>query len=230
MITIKNIKATKKAHSNLTCINAYSIEFIIKIIFVHSLFLILLKKPNKMIINYKRIIDREESHYKQLKGVSCDVEYIEISSYDKPISRRSRLQEMLRKLKKNDIVNVENINIIAPDFRNLIKIAETVIQKKAQMYFLQEKLTIKDASYKDIFELYAKFEDDRAKEDRLKGNIQGKKLNHYKGGKPKLNQEDIAMVRKLRSEGIGVHILTKRFNISRNTIYNILNNKYNYNV
>jgi DNA invertase Pin-like site-specific DNA recombinase len=70
---------------------------------------------------------------------------------------------------------------------------------------------------------FAEFERSLIKERQREGIELAKKRGAYKGRKPSLTDEQIAIIKEKNSLGIAKSKIAREFGVSRATIYNVLN-------
>lgn len=180
-----------------------------------------------MIFNYKRVSTIIQSTERQLIDVPCDREYEDkLSGKDR---NRPQLEAMLSNLRSGDTVNVHSMDRLARNTRDLLNIVEEINNKGATIKFHKENLTFspdkKDPYQQLMMTMLAAvstLERELINQRVREGVALAKAKGHYKGGKIKLSNEQIAELKALYENKTPVSHIAKHFNITRPTVYGYL--------
>lgn len=181
-----------------------------------------------MIFNYVRVSTAEQNTERQLKDVACDRVYEEkISGKD---TNRPELQAMLSNIRADDVINVHSMDRLARNTRDLLNLVEEITSKGATIVFHKENLTFKGNEKQDPYQkmmmtmlgAVAELERSILLERQREGIAIAKSKGKYKGGKNKLNEEQVIELNNLHKQGLPIARIAKQFKITRPTVYGYL--------
>lgn len=139
---------------------------------------------------------------------------------------RPALLDLIDFAREGDEVVVWSIDRIARDLRDLQTIIQTLIDKKASITFLSEKLTFSSSSNDPFAKLqlhlmgaFAEFERSIIRKRQAEGIAKAKAKGIYKGRKPTI---DTSSILNMRRDGIGASQIARELNISRVSVYRAL--------
>jgi DNA invertase Pin-like site-specific DNA recombinase len=139
---------------------------------------------------------------------------------------RPALLDLIDFAREGDEVVVWSIDRIARDLRDLQTIIQTLIDKKASITFLSEKLTFSSSSNDPFAKLqlhlmgaFAEFERSIIRKRQAEGIAKAKAKGIYKGRKATIDTSSIA---NMRRDGIGASQIARELNISRVSVYRAL--------
>ena len=182
-------------------------------------------------IGYIRVSTVDQHTERQLANIKLD------KIFEEKISGRTvnrpQLQACLDYLREDDILYVHSIDRLARNLRDLLSIINNVLNKKASIRFVKERLSFEgniDNNPHQNLQLQvigaaAEFEYAMIHERQAEGIKLAQARGAYKncGRRPSLSSAQIEEVRKRHSEGDGVSFLARHYKVSRSTIYNVLN-------
>jgi DNA invertase Pin-like site-specific DNA recombinase len=137
------------------------------------------------------------------------------------LTGRIELQSILTFIRTGDTLVVTKIDRLARDIADLQAIVRTLEAKGANLQATDQPIDTSTAAGKcflSMLGVFAEFETNIRKERQLAGIAKAKAEGKYAGkGRPrKIGAEEI---RKLKSEGLGVSEIAKRFDIARTSVY-----------
>ena len=135
---------------------------------------------------------------------------------------REKLKEMLEFVREGDSVYITRTDRLARIILDLQLIVKELTDKGVSLVATEQPISTKDATSKcflDMLGVFAEFETNIRKERQMEGIAKAKAKGIYKGGKAKINVEDII---KLKNEGLGATAIAKRMNIHRDSVYRLL--------
>ena len=135
---------------------------------------------------------------------------------------REKLKEMLEFVREGDSVYITRTDRLARSILDLQLIVKELTDKGVSLVATEQPISTKDATSKcflDMLGVFAEFETNIRKERQMEGIAKAKAKGIYKGGKAKINVEDII---KLKNEGLGATAIAKRMNIHRDSVYRLL--------
>lgn len=181
-------------------------------------------------IGYIRVSTVDQHTERQLTNIKLD------KIFEEKVSGRTvnrpQLQACLDYLREDDILYVHSIDRLARNLRDLLSIINNVLNKKASIRFVKERLSFEgniDNPHQNlqlqVIGAAAEFEYAMIHERQAEGIKLAKARGAYKkcGRKPSLSSAQIEEVRKRHSEGDGVSFLARHYKVSRSTIYNAIN-------
>ena len=135
---------------------------------------------------------------------------------------REKLREMLDFVRKGDEVVITRTDRIARSVLDLQLIVKELTEKGVSLTATEQPISTKDATSKcflDMLSVFAEFETNIRKERQMEGIAKAKAKGIYKGGKAKINVDEII---KLKGEGLGATAIAKKMNIHRDSVYRLL--------
>ena len=158
-----------------------------------------------------------------LKKEGCEEIYAEQVSGAAKINKRPELENMLRALRKGDIVCATKIDRLARSSLQLYKIAAEIEEKGANLKFLDQSINTTTPEGKLLFGILghlAQFELSLIRSRTQEGLERAKENGVKVGRKKKLEKEDERKMKKLWEAGESWNQLAKTFNVSRQSVYN----------
>jgi len=180
-----------------------------------------------MIFNYLRVSTVIQNTERQLLNIPCDRTYTDkLSGKD---TLRPEFTLMMSNLRKGDLVNVHSLDRVGRNTKDILSIVQEIKDKDCLIRFHKENLTF-DGTKSDIYsELmltilsgFAEFERNIILERQREGISIAKQNGKYKGGKPKLSQEQILTIKKLKEDAVPIAQIARDMSCTRQTIYNAL--------
>ena len=135
---------------------------------------------------------------------------------------RDKLREMLDFVREGDEVVITRTDRIARSVLDLQLIVKELTEKGVSLTATEQPISTKDATSKcflDMLSVFAEFETNIRKERQMEGIAKAKLKGVYKGGKSKINIEEI---KKLKVEGLGATAIARKLNIHRDSVYRLL--------
>ncbi|MDY4841010.1 MAG: recombinase family protein [Alphaproteobacteria bacterium] len=180
-----------------------------------------------MIFNYKRVSTTDQNTERQLLDVPCDRAYIEkISGKD---TNRPQLRAMLLNLRAKDVLNVDSMDRLARNTKDLLNLVEEITSKGAKIIFHKENLTFapnqQDPYQKMMMTMLgavAELERNLILERQREGIALAKLHGKYKGGQPKLTVQQVEEIKALVNNRTPITQIAKQYGVSRRTVYNYL--------
>jgi DNA invertase Pin-like site-specific DNA recombinase len=175
-------------------------------------------------IGYARVSTADQDTAVQiatLRAAGCAVIREEKAS-GTTLAGRSELATVLEFLRKGDVLVVTRIDRLARSIGDLQTIVTTIKAKGAALECTEQPINTGTAAGKaflDMLGVFAEFETNLRRERQLEGIAKAKAEGVYTGRKTTLPAAD---VRRLAAEGIGGTEIAKRLNISRASVYRLL--------
>ena len=135
---------------------------------------------------------------------------------------REQLKECLEFVREGDELVITRIDRLARSVLDLQLIVKELNDKGVNLTATEQPISTKDATSKcflDMLGVFAELETNLRKERQLEGIAKAKAKGVYKGGKSKINIDEII---KLKGEGLGATAIAKKMNIHRDSIYRLL--------
>tara|TARA_B100000963_G_scaffold287500_1_gene256698 strand:- start:1433 stop:1972 length:540 start_codon:yes stop_codon:yes gene_type:complete len=135
---------------------------------------------------------------------------------------REKLKECLEFVREGDELVITRIDRLARSVLDLQLIVKELNDKGVNLTATEQPISTKDATSKcflDMLGVFAELETNLRKERQLEGIAKAKAKGVYKGGKSKINIDEII---KLKGEGLGATAIAKKMNIHRDSIYRLL--------
>ena len=135
---------------------------------------------------------------------------------------RDKLREMLDFVREGDEVVITRTDRIARSVLDLQLIVKELTEKGVSLTATEQPISTKDATSKcflDMLSVFAEFETNIRKERQMEGIAKAKAKGVYKGGKAKINVDEII---RLRDEGFGATAIARKMNIHRDSVYRLL--------
>ena len=175
-------------------------------------------------IGYARVSTTDQNTAIQadaLRAAGCSVIREEKAS-GTTTNGRTELATVLEFLRKGDVLVVTRIDRLARSIGDLQTIVGTLKAKGAALECTEQPVNTGTAAGKaflDMLGVFAEFETNLRKERQLEGIAKAKAEGVYTGRKPTI---DAAEVRRLSAEGVGASEIAQRLDISRASVYRIL--------
>lgn len=178
-------------------------------------------------VGYIRVSSVGQSTERQLEGMKLDKTFEEkISAKDR---KRPILKECLEYLRLGDELHVHSIDRLARNLVDLQQIITNLNEKGVSVHFLKEGLNFSGTDNPmnklmlQMMGAFAEFERNLIHERQAEGIAAAKRKGIKFGKAPKLSIDQIAEVRCMAADRYNKTEIAKKFNVSRQTIYNALN-------
>ena len=135
---------------------------------------------------------------------------------------RDKLKECLDFVREGDELVITRIDRLARSVLDLQLIVKELNDKGVILTATEQPISTKDATSKcflDMLGVFAELETNLRKERQMEGIAKAKAKGVYKGGKKKINVEEII---RLKAEGYGATKIAKELNIHRDCVYRLL--------
>jgi DNA invertase Pin-like site-specific DNA recombinase len=125
-------------------------------------------------------------------------------------------------LQSGDTLVVTRVDRLARSVKDLQDIVHSLRAKGVELQCTEQPVDTSTAAGKcflDMLSVFAEFETNLRKERQMEGIAVAKEAGVYTGSKASI---DADAVRALRAEGVGAKEISKRLNISRQSVYRLL--------
>lgn len=143
---------------------------------------------------------------------------------------RPQLQLMLDIIRAGDCIEVHEMSRLARNTRDLLELVDTITKKGATLHFKKENLTFSSNTNDPVQKLMltiigavAEMERELIASRVREGVALAKAKGKYKGGKCKLNDEQVAILNDMYDKHYSLSRIAKELHISRPTVYAYLN-------
>ena len=177
-------------------------------------------------IGYIRVSSVGQNTGRQLEGVELD------KTFKEKISAKTRnrpvLTECLEYLREGDELHVHSIDRLARNLSDLQNIVTSLNSKGASVHFHKEALHFTGTDNPmnklmlQMMGAFAEFERNLIHERQAEGIASAKKQGVKFGTTSKLTDEQIKEVKSMVADRYSKTEIAKKFNVSRQTIYNAL--------
>jgi DNA invertase Pin-like site-specific DNA recombinase len=179
-----------------------------------------------MIVGYARTSTFEqkyglEAQHETLTDAGCDRVFSEQAS---SASKRRKLDEVLDFVREDDVLVVTRIDRLARSIIHLWQIVEKLEAKNVALRILNLALDTQSATGKlmlSVLGAVAEFESAIMLE-RPREGIEKAKAAGVRFGRPPLKRTIVQQVRELRSKGVGATDIANQLQISRASVYRVL--------
>ena len=162
-----------------------------------------------------------ESQIKKLEEYGCQKIFSE--QYTGTTTEgREQLKACLDFVREKDEIVFVRVDRIARSSLDLQLIVKQLKEKGVDITATDQPISTKDATSKcflDMLGVFAELENSIRAERQASGVARAKALGKYKGGKSRINVEEI---QKLKEQGLGATAIAKRMNIHRDSVYRLL--------
>ena len=135
---------------------------------------------------------------------------------------REKLRECLDFVRESDEVVFTRTDRLARSILDLQLIVKELTDKGVTITATEQPISTKDATSKcflDMLGVFAELENSIRMERQMTGVARAKALGKYKGGKSKI---DVEQIKKLKEEGLGATAIARQMNIHRDSVYRLL--------
>ena len=179
------------------------------------------------IVGYGRVSTVEQSLSIQLdalKKYGCDKIFSErVTGTTK--DGRSELKNALDYMRDGDTFVVARIDRLARSMRDLQNIAHDLKKQDISLVVIEQNVDTSTSAGRAFFNMlgvFAEFETDLRKERQAEGIAKAKLAGKYKGRKPTASNQSNDVL-SLLGEGLGKAEVARRLNMSRQSVYRIIN-------
>ena len=135
---------------------------------------------------------------------------------------RDKLKECLEFVREGDELVITRIDRLARSILDLQVIVKELNDKGVTLTATEQPISTKDATSKcflDMLGVFAELETNLRKERQMEGIAKAKEKGVYKGGKAKI---DVEQIKKLKEEGMGATAIGRQLKIDRTSVYRLL--------
>ncbi len=135
---------------------------------------------------------------------------------------REKLKECLDFVREGDELVITRIDRLARSVLDLQLIIKELTAKGVTLTATEQPISTKDATSKcflDMLGVFAELETNLRKERQLEGIAKAKEKGVYKGGKSRIDLQEII---KLKKEGLGATKIARQLDIHRDSVYRLL--------
>jgi len=135
---------------------------------------------------------------------------------------REKLKECLDFVREGDELVITRIDRLARSVLDLQLIIKELTAKGVTLTATEQPISTKDATSKcflDMLGVFAELETNLRRERQLEGIAKAKEKGVYKGGKSKIDLQEII---KLKKEGLGATKIARQLDIHRDSVYRLL--------
>ncbi len=176
---------------------------------------------------YIRVSTVDQNTARQLDGIKLDQVFTEkISGKTK---NRPVLQQCFDHLRSGDTLHVHSMDRLARNLKDLQQIVEDLTDKGIIVKFHKENLIFNNDTsamsklMMQIMGSVAEFERSLIKERQMEGIQKAKQMGKHLGRRPTLTNDQVQELKTMVDKGIHKTEVAKHFEISRQTLYRILN-------
>ncbi|MGA3887660.1 recombinase family protein [Ralstonia nicotianae] len=175
-------------------------------------------------VGYKRVSSVDQNTERQLDGLDLDRVFEDKASGKD--TNRPALAEAIRYVRQGDTLVVHSLDRMARNAEDLLRLVRELNGKGVTVEFVKERLTFSGSSSDPMAHLmltmlagFAQFERSLIRERQREGIEIAKAAGRYKGGKAKLNAEQVQAMLARVAAGDAKAVVARDFGISRETLY-----------
>lgn len=177
-------------------------------------------------IGYIRVSTLEQNTARQLDGVQLNkifTDRVSGKSIDRP-----QLQACLEYVREGDTLHVHSMDRLARNLDDLRGLVRQLTAKGVAVQFHKENLTFtgEDSPMANLLlstlGAFSQFERELLRERQKEGIAIAKAAGKYRGGKPKLNPDQVTDLKARVATGVPKAKVAREFSISRETLYTYL--------
>lgn len=183
-------------------------------------------------VGYIRVSTVEQNTARQLDGVRLDRVFEDRASGKS--TDRPGLSECLKYIRQGDVLHVHSMDRLARNLRDLRGIVDSLIERGITVRFEKEALEFSPSGASPMSQLLlsmlgavAEFERSMILERQKEGIAKAKEKGVYKGRKPALDDEKLAVLRAKIADGVPKARAARELGISRATVYLYLGEREN---
>jgi DNA invertase Pin-like site-specific DNA recombinase len=177
-------------------------------------------------VGYIRVSSMGQNTDRQLEGN----EFVKVFTEKVSAKNRARpvLSECMEYLRRDDQLHVHSIDRLARNLRDLQNIITTMNKKGVSIHFHKEGLVFTGADNPmnklmlQMMGAFAEFERNLIHERQAEGIANAKKRGVKFGKAAKLTSDQVTEVKDMVADRYSKTMIAEKFNVSRQTIYNVL--------
>ena len=177
-------------------------------------------------VGYVRVSSVEQNTARQLDGVALDKTFTDkVSGKD---TQRPQLQACLSYVRDGDTMHIHSMDRLARNLDDLRKLVKDLTSRGVRVQFHKENLifTGDDSPMANLLlnllGSVAEFERSLIRERLLQGVALAKAAGKYRGGKPKLADDQVQQLQARVAAGVAKAKVAREFGITRQTLYSYL--------
>lgn len=175
-------------------------------------------------VGYKRVSTIDQNPERQLEGVELDKVFVDYASGKD--TNRPQLQAVIIYLREGDSLFVHSMDRMARNVEDMLRMVRELNNKGVSVQFIKENMNFvahtedpRSTLMMTMLTAFAQFERALIRERQREGIAIAKAKGVYKGGKPKLDAEQVAKLKQQVADGVPKSVLARKFKISRETVY-----------
>ncbi len=180
-------------------------------------------------VGYRRVSKEIQTIDRQLEGITFDKVFDDRCSAKSLV--RPEFEKMMLYLREGDSLTVHSLDRLARNVIDLHNVVGTLIDRGVSVKFLKEGLLFSSREVSamnmllfTVMGAFAQFERELMIERTREGMAIAKAKGLLRGGKPKLNADQIKEMKELLNQGLSKVRVAKKFQITRQTVYYYLKN------
>ncbi|RAA53486.1 recombinase family protein [Burkholderia multivorans] len=178
-------------------------------------------------LGYVRVSSADQNPGRQYEIIgSCD-KVFEDKLSGKSRANRTGLTNLIDYARDGDHIRIASLDRLGRDTRDLYSLVDTLTNKGCTITFVSEGITVSKDGSSPMQELFITFLSGMAQFERariLERQREGIELAKARGiYQRKLTDEDVEACRAMVDMGISVAEVARRYEVSRQTVYNALN-------
>lgn len=179
------------------------------------------------LVGYIRVSSDDQNPERQLEELEVHKTFIEYASGG--TKNRPELHKLLGYVREGDTIIVHSLDRLARNLDDLRSLVRDITARQITIKFIKENLTFSPDTTDpmaifllSVIGAVAEFERSLIRERQREGIALAKKKGVYVGGKKKLTDEQVEMIKTNLKNGFSVKHITREFKISRPTLYRYL--------
>ena len=174
-------------------------------------------------VGYVRVSSVDQNAARQLAGLHVDQLFTDHASGKD--TRRPALEEMLRYVRKGDVLAVHSMDRLARNLVDLRQLVAGLVERGVEVWFVQDGLHFVTKERPgstlllSVMGAVAEFERSMIRERQAEGIALAKQRGVYRGRSPALTTDQVDELRSRAAAGETKASLAKAFNISVRTVY-----------
>ena len=178
-------------------------------------------------VGYIRVSTLDQNTQRQLDGIPLDKTFTDkVSGKD---INRPQLQAALNHVRAGDTLVVHSMDRLARNVEHMLRLVMELNERGVSVEFIKENMVFaagkedpRSALMFTMLSAFAQFERALIKERQREGIALAKAEGKYRGRKPMLSPEKVALLRQRVTEKANKSKLAEEFGISRETLYQYL--------
>jgi len=178
-------------------------------------------------IGYIRVSSLDQNAERQLDGVKADKVFTDKASGKD--TNRPQLQAAIEYVREGDTLIVHSMDRLARNLEDMLRLVRELNGKGVTVRFQKENMTFEGSNSDprsvlmfSMLGAFAQFERSLIRERQREGIAIAKAKGVYRGGKPKLSEEQARKLLDRVSIGVPKAAVAREFKISRETLYQYL--------